>query len=55
MNGNLLYTMTSRAKDYLLVLGDMSVINNSMRKFENKIRETNLAKFFLEDEEKKND
>ena len=55
MNGNLLYTMTSRAKEYLLVLGDMSVINNSMRKFENKIRETNLAKFFLEDEESKND
>lgn len=46
MNGNLLYTMTSRAKDYLLVLGDMNVINRSMSKFENYRRETNLKTFF---------
>lgn len=46
MNGNLLYTMTSRAKDLLLVLGDISTINSSLKKFENTSRETNLLDFF---------
>ena len=46
MNGNLLYTMTSRAKELLLVLGDISTINSSLKKFENTSRETNLLDFF---------
>ena len=46
MNGNLLYTMMSRAKEYLLVLGDMMTINRSLGKFENYRRETNLSIFF---------
>lgn len=46
MNGNLLYTMTSRAKDLLLVLGDISTINSSLKKFENTSRNTNLIDFF---------
>lgn len=46
MNGNLLYTMTSRAKELLLVLGDSATINRSLRKFENLERETNLKDFF---------
>lgn len=46
MNGNLLYTMTSRAKDLLLVLGDISTINSSLKKFENTSRDTNLIDFF---------
>lgn len=46
MNGNLLYTMTSRAKELLLVLGDSQTINRSLQKFENLRRETNLLYFF---------
>ena len=46
MNGNLLYTMCSRAKELLLVLGDPLVINRSLKKFENLERETNLLDFF---------
>lgn len=46
MNGNLLYTMTSRAKELLLVLGDSQTINRSLKKFENLRRETNLLYFF---------
>lgn len=46
MNGNLLYTMTSRAKELLLVLGDSATINRALKKFENLERETNLKDFF---------
>lgn len=46
MNGNLLYTMCSRAKELLLVMGDMDTINRSLRKFENTSRDTNLLDFF---------
>lgn len=46
MNGNLLYTMCSRAKDLLLVMGDMDTINRSLKKFENTSRDTNLLDFF---------
>lgn len=45
MNGNLLYTMMSRAKEYLLVLADMGVFNRSLDKFENYRRQTNLSEF----------
>lgn len=46
MNGNLLYTMCSRAKELLLVMGDMDTINRSLKKFENTSRDTNLLDFF---------
>lgn len=46
MNGNLMYTMCSRAKELLLVLGDSMTINRSLKKFENLERETNLLDFF---------
>ena len=46
MNGNLLYTMGSRAKELLLFLGDSVTINRSLKKFENLERETNLINFF---------
>ena len=46
MNGNLLYTMGSRAKELLLFLGDSVTINRALKKFENLERETNLINFF---------
>ena len=46
MNGNLFYTMASRAKELLLVLGDSATINRSLKKFENLERETNRKDFF---------
>lgn len=46
LNGNLMYTMVSRAKELLLVMGQMKAINVGMKKFENIKRETNLSVFF---------
>ena len=46
MNGNLMYTILSRAKELLLVVGDSRTINNSLTKFENLQRDTNLLDFF---------
>lgn len=46
LNGNLVYTMGSRAKELLLVMGDMRTINGALKKFENTSRDTNLLDFF---------
>lgn len=46
MNGNLFYTMITRAKDLLLCLGDSMTINKALKNFENLNRETNLIQFF---------
>lgn len=46
MNGNLFYTMITRAKDLLLCLGDSMTINKALKNFENLNRDTNLIQFF---------
>lgn len=46
MNGNLFYTMITRAKDLLLCLGDSMTVNKSLKNFENLNRDTNLIQFF---------
>lgn len=48
LNANLIYTGFSRAKDYMIVLGQANSINYGMTKFANMERRSFLQEFLVE-------